>query len=110
MKVGYVYHLCTKDQYSQNKTEEHYVTSNFDQIGFIHCCTKDQLPGVLERFFETDQELIALEINPSKIIPKLIYEVSDRGVELFPHVYGPINLSSVEEIVELDYSALVTNR
>lgn len=110
MNVGFVYHLCIQSDFDRLKTEDSYQTQDLAETGFIHCCTKQQMSGVLDRFFNEEQELIALKINPSKLKAKIVYELSDQQLELFPHIYGCINLNSVEEITSINYNDFVINR
>lgn len=101
MNIGFVYHICIKTDFNTNNKNEQYYTNDLEQTGFIHCCTKQQMPGVLERFFKVEQDLVALKLNPTKVKAKLIYEVADQGLELFPHIYGMINHSAIEEVITI---------
>jgi uncharacterized protein (DUF952 family) len=68
--------------------------------GFIHLCEPQQLAGVTERYYLGQQDLLILVIDPAKLHAELIYEPSTND-ELFPHLYGALNLNAVTQV--LDY-------
>lgn len=70
--------------------------------GFMHMCSPSQIKGVLDRFFESASTIYILEIDASRLATKLKWEgpaplgtapASDSKSELFPHLYGSLNLS-----------------
>jgi uncharacterized protein (DUF952 family)/flavin reductase (DIM6/NTAB) family NADH-FMN oxidoreductase RutF len=63
--------------------------------GFIHCCTKDQIDAVLNQWFSGHTDLVLVEIDPDLLLADVKFENLEGGQELFPHVYGSINLDAV---------------
>ena len=61
---------------------------------FIHCSTREQVKGVLERYYAGQKELILLHINPALLKAELKFEKS-TGDEMYPHVYGKINRNAI---------------
>ena len=59
------------------------------------------MKGVLERYYQGVSNLQLLEIASDRLDAKLVYENTTGGEELFPHIYGPINMTSVIAITEL---------
>ena len=55
--------------------------------GFIHLSTKDQLAGVIERFFSGVHPLYIVEFSASDFLERLKWEVSASN-EVYPHLYG----------------------
>ena len=55
--------------------------------GFIHLSTKEQIAGVIERFFSGIHPLYVAEFSACDFLEKLKWEasVSDR---VYPHLYG----------------------
>lgn len=49
---------------------------------------------MLERYFAGRDDLVLLEIDPARLRAELKYEPAPDG-ELFPHVYGPLNIDAV---------------
>ena len=69
--------------------------------GFIHLSTKEQLTGVIEKFFPGSRPLYVAEFSDPVLLQQLKWEVSDSG-ETYPHLYD-LNLvvskvSSFEEL------------
>ena len=70
--------------------------------GFIHCSKPSQIVRVANAFYRGQQGLILLLIDPSKLEADLKWEppaepepTHERAGDLFPHVYGPLNLDAV---------------
>jgi uncharacterized protein (DUF952 family) len=61
--------------------------------GYIHFSTLEQLAGTAEKYFNDAPKVHILAFD-SSLWPKsdLLWEPS-RGGALFPHVYGPLNIS-----------------
>lgn len=57
--------------------------------GFIHCCTGEQLAGVLQRYFEGATDLVLLQIDPDRVTSEIRWEAG------FPHIYGGLELEAV---------------
>jgi glutathione S-transferase len=47
------------------------------------------------RFFADAPPLLRLEIDPARLTAPLVLESAPGGHELFPHLYGPLNLEAV---------------
>ena len=82
-----------------------YTCASLQQEGFIHCCKREQLAGVLERYYQGATGLKLLEINPELLSAKLVYENTVGGEELFPHIYGAINIDAVLSVEDLSSQA-----
>ena len=67
--------------------------------GFIHCCDRHQLKGVVSRYYQEidDVELLLLDVD--KLEAPLVHENTVGGSELFPHLYGPININAIVDIL-----------
>jgi uncharacterized protein (DUF952 family) len=66
--------------------------------GYIHCSTPDQWPGVIERYYADATGLLLLHIDEQKLTSPLVYEQLAGAPDVFPHIYGPINLAAVVEV------------
>ncbi|QDU59399.1 hypothetical protein Pan216_02270 [Planctomycetes bacterium Pan216] len=95
-----IYHYCWRSEWEQGKDDTHYRHASLTSEGFIHGSrTGDQLERVAREFFggEPTEDLFLLTLDEEKLEPKVVDE--DPGIgELFPHLYGPINLSAVTKI------------
>jgi uncharacterized protein (DUF952 family) len=92
-----IFHIAhTDDWHAAQLLGEYRISTRgatLEQVGFIHAATTQQLAGVAERFYATDEaELLVLELDEDAIRSagvELTYEDVGTG-ELFPHIYGPI--------------------
>ena len=85
-----------------SKEKGFYEAPSLDIEGFIHCSTEHQIPGVLERYYKGKTNLVKLIIDTTKLKYKLVYELAPSVNQEFPHIYGPINLDAVIEIISLN--------
>ena len=89
-----IFHIITVAAWNEQKEAESIQAASLQSEGFIHCCTTQQVAGVLFRYFQGQTELLILEIDEHKLEAELRFEKSTND-ELFPHVYGPINKSAI---------------
>lgn len=102
----YIYHVAGKPGESTTTLSEQYTASSLDEEGFIHCSTLEQLPGVVSRYYAGEEELRILVVDTNKLRPDLKYENTTGGSELFPHVYGPIDLTAIVKVIDLGLTGL----
>jgi uncharacterized protein (DUF952 family) len=95
-----IYHITKSHDWLSQKDSDAFSAADLQREGFIHCCTKEQVPDVLERYFNGQKDLVVLHINEEKLSSPLKYEPSTNNEE-FPHVYGPINKSAVVEVRDI---------
>jgi uncharacterized protein (DUF952 family) len=95
-----IYHVTSRQDWHSQKANSQFIPEDYHREGFIHCCTPEQLPGVLERYFKGKSQLIMLHVDESLLDAKLIYETSTND-EKFPHVYGGINRDAIVKVVEI---------
>lgn len=63
--------------------------------GFIHCSLVEQVSHVANALAPGRDDLVLIEIEESKVIPKIVYENLEGGEQLFPHIYGPLNEDAI---------------
>ncbi len=90
-----IYHITTEQALEAMQDSGELLSDSLENEGFIHCSEVWQLPGVMERFFKGVDGLKIVEINPSKLTSKHIYEKAADTEDWFPHVYGAINKDAV---------------
>ncbi len=91
-----IYHITTPAAWKKGQEDGCYLPEAFAQDGFIHCSKQEQIVGVGERYYAGQTGLLILGINPDKLIAKVVFENLIGGEELFPHIYGALNLQAVE--------------
>ncbi|MDQ6814496.1 MAG: DUF952 domain-containing protein [Bacteroidota bacterium] len=102
MDATVIYHLTTVEEWEDAQDLGTYQPQSFQREGFIHCCTGQQLASVQERHFKGQENLVKLVIDPSLLNQKLQYDKDEQLQQEFPHIYGPLNLTAVIEIVFLE--------
>lgn len=70
--------------------------------GYIHLSTADQLAETVARHFAGQTELQIAAVDLEALGDAVKWEVS-RGGQLFPHLYGPLTLTTILAYGPLDY-------
>jgi len=96
-----IYHVTTAADWKAAQEKGFYEHPSLIAEGFIHCSQEHQVPGVLERYFEGETNLLKLVIDTDKLTSKFVFDWSPSTQDTFPHVYGPINLEAVTDIKNL---------
>ena len=61
---------------------------------------------VANTIFANQSGLVILEIDPSMLKSEVRWEAgTDKADELFPHIYGPLNLEAVEHVLDFEPGA-----
>jgi uncharacterized protein (DUF952 family) len=100
--MALIYHITTEQDWRAAKRKGFYTSPSFETEGFIHTSEVQQVAGVLQRYYQGKTDLIKLVINTEKLTSELKYELAPSVNENFPHIYGPINLDAVIDVMELD--------
>jgi uncharacterized protein (DUF952 family) len=95
--MNHIYHITKSNWWNRFSTSDDYESETLREEGFIHCSTREQVEGVLERYYANQKELLLLHINPSLLNTELKYEVATFG-QSFPHVYGKINRDAIVKV------------
>ena len=96
-----IYHITSKEAWQEAIEKGFYTASSLAEEGFIHCSQESQIEGVLQRYYAGQHDLLKLVIDTDKLNVKFVFEWSPSTSDTFPHVYGPINLDAVKEVVEM---------
>jgi uncharacterized protein (DUF952 family) len=96
-----IYHITTHTDWGATHLSGTYQADTFPEEGFIHCSSRQQVEPVANRFYHGRQDLVLLTIDPDKINAPLKWENLEGGGEKFPHIYGPLNLSAVAKVVDI---------
>lgn len=93
-----IYHITSKQAWEKAKQQGYYSADSLEKEGFIHCSKKEQINGVLERYYQGAKDLLVLTIDPGKLKHSLLYELAPSVHEEFPHIYGTVNLDAVVDV------------
>lgn len=96
-----IYHVTTTEAWNAAVAKGYYEHPSLNEEGFIHCSLDHQVAGVLDRYFQGQQNLVKLVIDTDKLTSRLVYDWSPTTQDTFPHVYGTINTSAVESVMPL---------
>ncbi|MBW4572509.1 MAG: DUF952 domain-containing protein [Tolypothrix carrinoi HA7290-LM1] len=92
-----ILHITRREEWEKAKVAGFYRGDTLDSEGFIHCSTPTQVIKVANFLFINQGDLVVLCIDCEKVEASIRYE----GVEdLFPHVYGALNVDAVLKVVE----------
>ncbi len=90
-----IYHVTKKDDWQTALQNGSYEAASLHTEGFIHTSSKEQVAGVLERYYKDVNNLVLLHIDEHKLSAPLKYELAASVNEMFPHIFGPINIDAV---------------
>ncbi|PSF39007.1 DUF952 domain-containing protein [Aphanothece hegewaldii CCALA 016] len=106
-----IFHITSNQAWQQAQKQGEYTTVSLKNEGFIHCSTQEQVIKVANAFYLGHSDLIVLCIDEDKLINSVKWEepahqISDNppvitSQEIFPHIYGAINLKAVTQIIPL---------
>ncbi len=90
-----IYHVTDKDHWEAALQKGFFEVPSLHSEGFIHASQKQQVAGVLERYYAGKKNLVLLHIDESKLTALLKYELAPSVNEEFPHIFGPLNTDAV---------------
>ena len=99
MLVDPIFHIAARAAWEAARAAGVYRGDTLDGEGFIHCSTADQVVATANRYFRGRTDLVLLAIDPVRVEAEIRYEAAPSG-ELFPHLYGPLALSAVRDVVD----------
>lgn len=104
-----IYHITSLKGWREALQRGEYWADSLETEGFVHCSTGTQVVPVAEKYYKGERGLIVLVIDPARLTPDLRWEPPAEGApppgvpvgEMFPHIYGPINLEAIVRVVDL---------
>lgn len=97
-----LFHITTRQAWQAAERRGVYLAPSLDMEGFIHLSTEAQWRHSFARHFAGQRGLLLLRIDPVRLRSEVRYEAAHG--ELFPHLYGPLDLEAVVTISELPAS------
>ncbi len=107
-----IFHLAIKEDWLAALSSGQYSMSTrgktLEEVGFIHCSNKEQLPEVAAFVYEDfTGELLLLELDLETLEQanlKVLFEDGGNG-QLYPHIYNPLPV----ELVSSTKPAIMNN-
>lgn len=90
-----IYHISNQIEWDQARSAGSYRADSLASEGFIHCSTREQILPAGVRFYKGRQDILLLAIETDLLASAVKYENLEGGENLFPHIYGPLNLDAV---------------
>ena len=116
-----ILHITSRDAWKAAQQSGQYTAPSLTSDGFIHCSTRAQVLSVAEKFYNGQTGLVILVIDPTRLFSDLKWEAPFDGAppagrtptpsagvpasEMFPHIYGPINLDAVVQVLDFEPTA-----
>lgn len=89
-----IYHFVESEWLELQSYKSHYESATFQEEGFIHLCTIDQVGHVLSSYFSKAKRISLLIVRVDNLTAELKME-GKNGSDYFPHLYGPLNWGAV---------------
>lgn len=103
-----ILHIISRDAWESARQSAEIRAPSLDSQGFIHFSTAQQITRVADKHYHGVSGLVALIVEVSKLAAPLRWEPPDMPgeiipptAELFPHLYGPLNVDAVRAVVDL---------
>jgi uncharacterized protein (DUF952 family) len=101
--TGLIFHITSRKSWAAAEKYGIYSADSLVSVGFIHCSKVDQIMRVANTYYSYLHDLVILEIDQSKLKSELLWEPgTDKADEVFPHIYGPLNLEAVVHVFEFE--------
>ena len=88
------------DYWQKFEGKDTFTPPTFEEEGFIHCCTKEQIDYVLTTYFKGVTAVFLLKLDTDLLTAKLLVEPANG--QHFPHIYGPINRKAIVGIEKVN--------
>ena len=108
-----ILHITSREAWETAQEQGQYTAPSLTSEGFIHCSTRAQVLQVAEKFYKGQAGLILLVIDSTRLSSGLKWEAPFDGApppgvpvsDAFPHIYGPINLDAVVQVIDFEPTA-----
>ncbi len=100
-----ILHITRKADWEQARAAGAYRGDTLASEGFIHCSTPGQVIQVANFLFSGQRDLALLVIDRDRVQAPIRDENLEGGESLFPHIYGPLNLDAVVEVLDFPSGA-----
>jgi uncharacterized protein (DUF952 family) len=103
--MSLIYHLITRTAWEVARPASEYRAESLETEGFIHCSQDlEQMLRVANRLYAGHDDMLVLELDTDRLASPLKREPSRSG-EIYPHIYGPLNINGVVRVLSLEADA-----
>lgn len=112
-----IIHITRRDEWVVAQQTGEYRADSLSTEGFIHCSKPEQVVRVAETFYAGQHGLVLLVIDPRRLhstvcAPRCVGSRAPISLMsypgspgLFPHIYGPINVDAVTQVLDFNPNA-----
>jgi uncharacterized protein (DUF952 family) len=104
-----ILHVTSRKAWIDATRAGRYTAPSLESEGFIHGSTIKQVLPVASKYYQGQTGLVLLEIDPKRLTSELKWEPPSGGAlpgvpegDAFPHIYGPINLDAVLQVLDFE--------
>lgn len=104
-----ILHITSKQEWLDAQNRGEYIAPSLQTEGFIHCSTEKQVLHVANAFYRGKEGLVLLVVDEARLKPEVRWEApagppaeNVAEADLFPHIYGPINLDAVASVLDFE--------
>ncbi len=97
-----IFHVTAQGEWDLALRRGRYEAPSRSAAGFVHCSNGDQVIRVANSIFRGTHGLVLLHVVVERLSSPVVYENLDGGAELFPHVYGPVDLAAVRNVIAFE--------
>jgi uncharacterized protein (DUF952 family) len=96
-----ILHIASRSDWTAAQAGAAYTADSLHTQGFIHCSTAGQAVRTANAYFPGRRDLVLLVIDPDRLKAEIRWEPgTDLPEQLFPHIYGPLNLDAVVRVLD----------
>lgn len=99
MENDLLFTLATKSEWKSYSASGMYKPSSFVEKGFISCYLGNQVEKAANDFFNEENELFLIVIDPLRIQVPIKHEKKDG--EVYPNLYGAFSIDAVIDRISI---------
>lgn len=96
-----IYHIISRQDWDRARAMRVYMGDTLANQGFIHCSGRHQIMRVANSVYKGKTGLLMLCIEEERVKSPIRHENLDGGSDLFPHIYGPLNIDAVVKVLDM---------
>lgn len=100
-----IYHILSSSDWETAKKAGIYRAANLESQGFIHFSRAEQVLQVAANFYRGQKDLLLLTVAVDRLENEVRYEDLLGEGQLFPHLFGPLNLNAVVAVDKFETDA-----
>lgn len=103
--MNVILHIAPSTAWQRAQVLGVYRGDTLETEGFIHCSLPAQVMPVANARFKARAGLVLLCIDETKVAAEVRYEDCYETGQSFPHIYGPLNLDAIVNVVDFSPNA-----